>query len=51
MLLVGSVVMFVSMVSVGIIVAKFRHDWPSHATAGWIAVGKDSVPYLLHEIV
>ncbi|KFZ07066.1 hypothetical protein V502_09882, partial [Pseudogymnoascus sp. VKM F-4520 (FW-2644)] len=50
MLLVGSVVMFVSMVTVGIIVAKFRHDWPAHSTAGWIAVGKDSFPYLPHEI-
>ncbi|KFY45548.1 hypothetical protein V495_02923 [Pseudogymnoascus sp. VKM F-4514 (FW-929)] len=38
MLLVGSVVMFVSMVMVGIIVAKFHHDWPAHATAGWVAV-------------
>ncbi|KAH8815973.1 putative MFS quinate transporter [Xylogone sp. PMI_703] len=38
MLLVGSVVMFVSMVIVGIIVAKDRHDWPGHATAGWVAV-------------
>ena len=40
MLLVGSVVMAVSMISVGIIVAKFRHDWPAHEAAGWIAVGK-----------
>jgi MFS family permease len=40
MLLVGSVVMGVSMVTVGIIVAKFSHDWPSHVAAGWIAVGK-----------
>jgi hypothetical protein len=39
MLLVGSVVMGVSMVIVGIIVAKFRHDWPSHVAAGWTAVG------------
>ncbi|KAK3181815.1 hypothetical protein K4F52_006882 [Lecanicillium sp. MT-2017a] len=38
MLLVGSVVMGVSMVIVGIIVAKFRHDWPSHVAAGWTAV-------------
>lgn len=42
MLLVGSVVMGISMVIVGIIVAKFRHDWPSHAAAGWTAVGKFS---------
>ena len=40
MLLVGSVVMFLSMVIVGIIVAKFRHDWPDHSAAGWVAVGK-----------
>lgn len=38
MLLVGSVVMGVSMVIVGVIVAKFRHDWPSHVAAGWTAV-------------
>ncbi|KAJ9618323.1 hypothetical protein H2203_009241 [Taxawa tesnikishii (nom. ined.)] len=39
MLLSGSVVMFVSMVITGIIVAKFRHDWVHHANAGWTAVG------------
>ncbi|KAG5914208.1 hypothetical protein E4U42_000622 [Claviceps africana] len=38
MLLVGSVVMGISMVLVGIIVAKFRHDWPNHVAAGWTAV-------------
>ncbi|KAI9167953.1 putative quinate permease [Paramyrothecium foliicola] len=38
LLLVGSVVMCFSMVTVGIIVAKFRHDWPSHVAAGWTAV-------------
>ncbi|KAF4167393.1 hypothetical protein CNMCM6936_005350 [Aspergillus lentulus] len=38
MLLVGSVVMFLSMVIVGVIVAKFQHDWPSHVAAGWTAV-------------
>ncbi|KAI5358152.1 Putative major facilitator, sugar transporter, major facilitator superfamily [Septoria linicola] len=38
MLLVGSVVMMISMVLTGIIVAKFRHDWPSHRAAGWVAV-------------
>ncbi|KAF7590010.1 hypothetical protein BBP40_003398 [Aspergillus hancockii] len=38
MLLVGSVVMLLSMVIVGVIVAKFRHDWPSHVAAGWTAV-------------
>ena len=37
-LLVGSVVMFISMVLAGIIVAKFRHDWVHHANAGWTAV-------------
>jgi hypothetical protein len=29
-----------SMVTVGIIVAKYRHDWPNHVAAGWSAVGK-----------
>ncbi|KAE8308532.1 Sugar and other transporter [Aspergillus parasiticus SU-1] len=38
MLLVGSLVMLLSMVIVGVIVAKFRHDWPSHVAAGWSAV-------------
>jgi len=38
MLIVGSIVMLVSMVIPGIIVAKFGHDWPSHAVAGWTAV-------------
>lgn len=38
MLLVGSVVMWLCMVMAGIIVAKFRHDWPHHAAAGWTAV-------------
>ena len=40
MLLVGSMVMFCSMVIVGVIVAKFQHDWPHHVAAGWTAVGK-----------
>lgn len=40
MLIVGSIVMCVSMVIVGIIVALYRHDWPAHAAAGWSAVGK-----------
>lgn len=40
MLLVGSVVMFSSMVIVGILVAKYQHDWPGHVAAGWSAVGK-----------
>lgn len=39
MLLVGSAVMAISMIIVGIIVAKDRHDWPHYATAGWVAVG------------
>ncbi|KAK9234031.1 quinate permease [Lipomyces kononenkoae] len=38
MLYVGSVVMFISMVAAGVIVAKFGHDWVEHAAAGWIAV-------------
>lgn len=38
MLLVGSVVMFMSMVIAGIIVAKFRSDWVHHSGAGWVAV-------------
>jgi MFS family permease len=38
MLLVGSVVMFISMVIAGVMVAKFRHDWPGHATEGWVVV-------------
>ncbi|CZR61521.1 probable MFS quinate transporter [Phialocephala subalpina] len=38
MLYVGSAVMFVSMVLVGIIVAKFRHNWADHGDAGWVAV-------------
>ncbi|CEJ57720.1 Putative Quinate permease [Penicillium brasilianum] len=38
MLIVGSIVMFCSMVIVGVIVAKFQHDWPGHVAAGWTAV-------------
>ena len=38
MLLVGSIVMWICMVATGIIVAKFKDDWPAHAAAGWIAV-------------
>lgn len=38
MLQVGSIVMLISMVITGIIVAKFRHDWVHHANAGWTAV-------------
>ncbi|PSR82790.1 quinate permease [Coniella lustricola] len=38
MLLTGSTVMFVTMISVGVIVAKFRHDWADHTSAGWAAI-------------
>ncbi|KAH9204210.1 quinate permease [Leptodontidium sp. 2 PMI_412] len=38
MLIVGSIVMFATMVIAGIIVANFRHDWSHHANAGWVAV-------------
>lgn len=44
MLIVGSIVMAVSMIIVGIIVAKFRNDWPNHVAAGWVAVGKSISP-------
>ncbi|KAH7125209.1 general substrate transporter [Dendryphion nanum] len=38
MLQVGSVVMWICMVIAGIMVAKFRHDWPNHSVEGWIVV-------------
>ncbi len=38
MLLVGSVVMWICMVIVGILVAKFSYDWSQHSAAGWVAV-------------
>ncbi|RKL46043.1 hypothetical protein BFJ72_g2952 [Fusarium proliferatum] len=38
MLYVGSIVMLISMVLAGIIVAKFQHDWETHSAAGWVAV-------------
>ncbi|KAH8731088.1 quinate permease [Phaeosphaeriaceae sp. PMI808] len=38
MLQIGSVVMWISMVLAGILVAKFRHDWVEHAVVGWIVV-------------
>ena len=38
MLQIGSIVMGLSMVTVGVIVSQFRHDWPSHVAAGWAAV-------------
>jgi sugar porter (SP) family MFS transporter len=38
MLLVGSVVMLISMIIAGVIVAKDRHDWKQHASAGWVAI-------------
>lgn len=34
MLLTGSTIMFVTMISVGVIVAKFRNDWAHHTDAG-----------------
>lgn len=37
MLYTGSIIMFVCMVTVGIIVAKFSSDWPHHVGAGWAA--------------
>jgi MFS family permease len=45
MLLIGSAVIGFSMVIVGIIVAKFRHDWVDHAVAGWVAVGMNILPH------
>ncbi|CBF83132.1 hypothetical protein AN3233.2 [Aspergillus nidulans FGSC A4] len=38
MLIAGSVAMWIFMVIVAILVAKFRHDWPGHPVAGWVAV-------------
>lgn len=38
MLQVGSVVMFITMVSTGIIVAKFQHDWEKYEAQGWVCV-------------
>ncbi|KAF2441808.1 quinate permease [Karstenula rhodostoma CBS 690.94] len=38
MLIVGSVVMFCSMIIAGVMVAKFRHDWVAHSAEGWIVV-------------
>lgn len=38
MLIAGSIVMWISMVLAGIIVAKFGHDWVKHSAAGWTAV-------------
>ncbi|GKT67060.1 quinate permease [Colletotrichum tofieldiae] len=34
----GSLVMLISMVIPGIIVAKFSNDWPGHPVEGWVAV-------------
>lgn len=39
MLLTGSAIMFVTMISVGVIVAKFRHDWTHHTDAGKATTG------------
>lgn len=44
----GSIIMFVCMVITGVIVAKFRHDWPNHVAAGWTAVGMPAHPCMLH---
>jgi sugar porter (SP) family MFS transporter len=38
MLIWGSVVMWISMVLAGILVAKFQHDWVANAAVGWIVV-------------
>ncbi|OJJ06503.1 hypothetical protein ASPVEDRAFT_56122 [Aspergillus versicolor CBS 583.65] len=38
MLIAGSIAMWIFMVIPAIIVAKFRHDWPSHEAGGWTAV-------------
>ena len=38
MLIVGSVVMWISMVLAGILVAKFRYDWVANAAVGWVVV-------------
>ncbi|KAJ6172521.1 Major facilitator superfamily domain general substrate transporter [Penicillium chermesinum] len=38
LILGGSTLMCVCMVIVGVIVAKFQHDWPGHVAAGWSAV-------------
>ena len=38
MLIWGSVVMWISMVIIGIIVAKFQHDWDTHVVGAWTAV-------------
>ncbi|KAJ5936591.1 hypothetical protein N7466_003041 [Penicillium verhagenii] len=38
MLLGGSIVMFCSMIIVGVIVSQYQHDWPAHKAAGWTAV-------------
>ncbi|KAH8892409.1 general substrate transporter [Thozetella sp. PMI_491] len=38
LLIVGSGMMCATMVIVGIIVAKFSHNWPAHVEAGWSAV-------------
>ncbi|KAH8894964.1 quinate permease [Thozetella sp. PMI_491] len=38
MLLVGSVVMLVSMVIVGVLVSQYSGNWGSHSAAGWVCV-------------
>lgn len=39
MLLAGSLVMLISMVITGILVALFHTDWATHRAAGWVCVG------------
>ncbi len=38
MLLIGSVAMWICMVIVGVLVAKFSYDWSQHSAAGWVSV-------------
>lgn len=47
MLLAGSGLMFAAMVIVGVIVAKFRHDWEHHAVAGEISPFKTDFSFFV----
>lgn len=38
MLIFGSILMMITMVATGIIVAKFQHDWPRYEVQGWVCV-------------
>lgn len=38
LLLVGSVVMFLSHLIIAVLVGKFSHDWPSYRPEGWASV-------------